>query len=514
MKKTLISIILIAFVCNAFAQGPADAMLYSTNTYVGSARSLSMGNAFVALGGDIGAVAVNPASSAVFRHSEVAITPAVIHSGATSSTLGNTTNDSFASFNISNGGLVLAFDTNQSSGIFNFNFGVCFNKIADFNKMSSGNWTTGSSSMLSPIARSLQGVPESQVAYGDNYNPYTQSNLPWLNIIAYDSFLVSPYPAGSTDYIASTENGTPAAPVIGGQLNQDYFCKTVGGIQEFALNFGMNINDIVYVGANVNFQFLDYRSNSSYREIAKNTLDFVDGFKSMSSDYYLSTRGSGVNFEIGVIVTPVAGLRIGATFTTPTIYRLTDTWNYYMTSSFDNGNSYSCQSPTGSNNYRLNIPFRWSLGLAYTFEDFALISVDLESFNYSKLSMANAAGNKSDFHYENQRIQNGFRNSTNIRAGLEIRPADRWFIRGGYNLVASAGNLVDQVGSITYTYPKTHYGSLGLGYRFGMDRAFSIDFAYQRMLNSKEQYTAYSGGPTIDALNYTNKFLLTFAYRF
>lgn len=515
MKKILFSCIVLAFACNAFAQGPADALLYSTNSYTGTARSLSMGNAFVALGGDIGAMAVNPASSAVYRHSEVSITPALLNAGSSSAVLGCNSNESFTAFKLTSVGFIIAFDTNHTSGLFNFDFGICVNRIADFNKTGSARWTTSESSFPASIAARRAGTEAYELAVSENYNPYSDSNLPWPDILAFDTYLISPYPVGSTNtYIGATQNGVGNTYVIGGPLDQSYFSKSVGGVMEYAINLGFNISDILYLGVNLNLHSLSYEFNSYYSEASRNSKTFDDGFVSMSNNYYLRTTGIGFNAEFGAIVTPIAGLRIGATFTTPTLYRLNDTWNYNMTASFDNGKNPTEHSPTGANSYRLNVPIKWSLGVAYTFEDFALVSVDWESVNNSKLFFANTAGNKVPYDPENQRIANGFRSSSNLRAGLEVRPTDKLYLRGGYNLITSGGNLVDSQGMITYTYPDTHYASAGIGYRFGLERAFSLDFAYQRQIDNRESYSVYGGSPTIDAMNYLNRFLLTFAYRF
>ena len=66
MKKlSLIAIITLAVSITAGAQGVEDALRLSEQFYVGSARTMAMGNAFTALGGDLGAVGINPASTAL-----------------------------------------------------------------------------------------------------------------------------------------------------------------------------------------------------------------------------------------------------------------------------------------------------------------------------------------------------------------------------------------------------------------------------------------------------------------
>ena len=49
-----------------FAQGFYDALRYSTDEIQGTARFRGMSGAFGALGGDMSAVSLNPAGSAVF----------------------------------------------------------------------------------------------------------------------------------------------------------------------------------------------------------------------------------------------------------------------------------------------------------------------------------------------------------------------------------------------------------------------------------------------------------------
>ena len=61
----------------AMAQTAYDALRYSEQYAEGTARSVAMGNAFVALGGDLGSFSLNPASSAVYKYSEVVFTPSV-----------------------------------------------------------------------------------------------------------------------------------------------------------------------------------------------------------------------------------------------------------------------------------------------------------------------------------------------------------------------------------------------------------------------------------------------------
>lgn len=53
------------------AQGEVDALRFSREDLYGTARSMAMGGAFGALGGDLTGVNINPAGIAVYRSSEV-----------------------------------------------------------------------------------------------------------------------------------------------------------------------------------------------------------------------------------------------------------------------------------------------------------------------------------------------------------------------------------------------------------------------------------------------------------
>ncbi|MBQ5803166.1 MAG: hypothetical protein IIW25_02935, partial [Bacteroidales bacterium] len=65
---TIFSIIFIAACQNVWGQSIWDAYRYSQQFNEGTARSVAMGNAMVALGGDIGAISINPAASGVYRY--------------------------------------------------------------------------------------------------------------------------------------------------------------------------------------------------------------------------------------------------------------------------------------------------------------------------------------------------------------------------------------------------------------------------------------------------------------
>lgn len=67
MKKIAMAAALMLAFLTAGAQTSFDAYNFSKTNYAGTARSMALGNAMTALGGDIGAIVLNPAGSAVFN---------------------------------------------------------------------------------------------------------------------------------------------------------------------------------------------------------------------------------------------------------------------------------------------------------------------------------------------------------------------------------------------------------------------------------------------------------------
>ena len=93
-KRIIIATALVAGALQAYAQLTPqyynNALLFSSQFYDGTARSVAMGNAMTALGGDLGALSYNPAASGVYRYTEITLTPSVYSSITNTSFLGNT----------------------------------------------------------------------------------------------------------------------------------------------------------------------------------------------------------------------------------------------------------------------------------------------------------------------------------------------------------------------------------------------------------------------------------------
>ena len=85
-----------------FAQGEMDAYKFSQYDLNGTARYLSMGGAFGALGGDISAMRTNPAGLAIYRSSEIVTTVSLSSIKTKTDWLGIEMDDKKTRFNFDN----------------------------------------------------------------------------------------------------------------------------------------------------------------------------------------------------------------------------------------------------------------------------------------------------------------------------------------------------------------------------------------------------------------------------
>jgi len=504
MKKITTLFLLLATAVGLYAQTADDALSLTEERYEGTARSMAMGNAFTALGGDLGGLGINPAASGVFRYSQFTFTPSFTGTFASAGYLGNSQNTRNVGLTVSNAGAVISFDTGNYTGLLNYNFGFVYNKKNSFRSKMAVSGSTDKSSMLGAYASRLNlfnadkgwshDISQDALDFPSAYSTY--SEFFWPDILAWRAYALAPYYTDSEEtnyiYIGSTENEEGGRIYTGGLLNQYFNRRTYGSVEEFSFNFGGNFNDILYFGANINVETLSRTVEEYYEEKARNHSDFQDGFVSMDNSYWLRTSGAGANIKLGVIVTPVAGLRLGATVTTPTWYSLTDRWDYTMNTEFystedQKYKSYTEQTPTGSYSYKMKSPMRWSVGVAYAFWDRAIVSVDYERVDYSKIRYNTERGNEGDFVEVNREIRDSFLASNIVRAGAEVRVSRLISLRGGYQYYSPSSLY----GASTRVY------SAGIGFNIG-ERA-AIDLAWNRTSNHIDEFQLYG-----DYLAYDN----------
>ena len=513
MYRKFISVLAVmVFAAGMYAQNAYDALRYSGQFAEGTARSAAMGNAMVAVGGDMGGLTINPAASAVYRYSEFMFTPTVTVAGMESEYLGLSASANKTRAGVANFGYVGSFSTYKSSGLVSWSIGLLLNKQNNFTGARKVYGQTDASSWLASLAYNTDGIYAPNMDLTDRNEPFYSSNASWNSILAWNASLLDTLPGTSDLYYAATENLYGNDISVGGELAQRFNAESVGNITEAVINWGGNFSDRLFVGVNMGIQSIMYKYEELMSEEALNSADFHSGFSYFSYGYRYKATGTGINLKAGLIYLPAKWLRLGASVSTPTWMFLSEEWENGVNSEFDDGYSQRIVSPLGTYNYRLNTPFRWNVGAAVMLGNRGVISVDYESVDYTKAKLRDA---DYEFGYdvENSDIRKLFVKQDIFRIGAEMNINPAFALRAGYQYHSSpyAGDTSEGERNI---------GSIGAGYVWSCGASdMFVDLTYQQLLgNSSESFSLY-GDTTVPApvgIAKTNnwKLLLSVGFRF
>lgn len=516
MKKTAITILMALVTMSGYAQTAYSALMLSENDYEGTARTAAMGNAFTALGGDLGAVSINPASSAVANYSQFSVTPGLSIFSSTASGVSpyengdlpyfeRTMRSDRTKFNLPNAGVSLHFETGRKSGIKSFSASFIVNRTASYDQNA---YAAGRNSTTSFMG---------QMAYEASINQYPASalgseqafeDMPWKAVIGYKTGMIDPY---DDIYVGATEKVyDDKTAFMGGTVDQAYGRNISGSKYEYIINVGMNISDFIYLGANLTLNSMDYSYSEYFKETAVDPNDFEityndgDGniiptmtkyFDRMKYNSSYSYSGVGYSAKFGLIVTPMQGLRIGAAIQTPTAMSIDERWEDSGETEFTGagGGRYSSESPYGENSWKFRSPLKANFGLAYTFGKAGLISADYELSDYSRLRYNSSAYTDRDILYEiNEEMKASYGIAHKVRVGAEFKPIPELAIRAGYNLSTSAEKAIwDGFEYIKLDKPTlSHKAAIGLGY--SSKKSFFADIACTRSFIPNEYFMPYS----------------------
>ena len=132
MKKNLFLVSCLLFSSILVAQTHEDALFFSDNNLVGTARSSAMGNAFGALGADVASISINPAGLGVYNSYDFSVTTNLGMREMTSYFQGNKTVDAAGNFNLSSLGFVLPYKINKEGDWRRTNMAFTYNKTNIF----------------------------------------------------------------------------------------------------------------------------------------------------------------------------------------------------------------------------------------------------------------------------------------------------------------------------------------------------------------------------------------------
>ena len=539
MKRIFVALAILGVAASASAQNMYDAMMFSENNYYGTARSMALGNAMTAVGGDLGSIGLNPAGSAVAGYSQITMTPGLSFSNMTSTyaqfgtdVQGSSETTGKTRFGLPNIGYVENFETGNSWGVKSFTFGLVSNRTANYNQRFVGYGNNQYTSRFGEIAVAGTGYTPYDLGLGNN-DAYYDSTAPWDVIAAYRANLISGYDSTNNYYAGSTEfvpkDGMPYVP---GELKQVVDVLSSGSKQDIIVNFGLNMDDKLFLGLNVGIPTASYRYNEFYSETPANPDLFpitftTDGgevetnFKGGTMEYERTNDIDGIYAKFGVIYLPTKNLRLGAAIQTPTAYTIREMWQWSAASTYGNSSFNSSDlSPLGDYTYCLRSPYIADFGVAYTFGGRGFISADYELTDYSVMRFSELHEDFGDdyFYYTNEcnRLFAGVSHS--LRLGLEYRLTPEFAVRAGYSLLTSpekhytnasgqeinASMFVDnfddlrgELRNASYYQDRTDAVSFGIGY--SSPGSFFMDLAARRTNYPDSNFAPYYDYENFDA---------------
>ena len=491
-RRIILSLGLLALAASSKAQYHEDVFRYSRQNYQGTARSMGLAGAWGAVGADLSSASINPAGLGLYRKSEFMAAVSINSFSANTNYGGTESSDYRLGFNIPNFGIAI---TNLSQykgksateGLVSYSFAFGVNRLSDYQQNIEFSGSNRNTTVGDFLAQSAAGRDSAAFLSSDYDN--TLAALAWRVRLIDNN--------GSASSYASIQKL---------QADTNYFVnhfqqmKTRGRSSEWYVSGGMNLSNIVYLGASLVFQDVSFNSKTTLNEELTSSTINNNIYKSASIYQYVNTKGSGVGAKIGAIIRPLDFLKIGASYHTPVILNLTDYYRNELTMVYSNGSSFT--EPTEDREdyfeYQIRTPSRYNVSGAVTINKFGLLTLDYEQVDYSsgKLSADNYSYAK-----ENSRVQSLYDKATNIRAGLEVKHNDLRF-RAGYALLGSPFKST----YISNEDGKRNLISAGFGWIYDQDYFF--DIAVNRV-SGKDIYAPYDGANQ-NAVNQFERYMFTF----
>ncbi len=555
MKKYIFAAFAAVLASTAMSQSSVDLFTLSSSQLRGTARYMSMAGAFGALGGDISVLNQNPAGIGVYRSSDISATLDIDGQRTSLQGTGSETythKQTRAACN--NFGYVGTVNLGSSIMPY-FQWGATYNRVNSFERYYRGYFPTLSTSWSNYVANRAQGYTQNQLFGDEKYDPFFNSDCDWLSILSYNTLLINPNPnagnQGEQDYVGLFKNDSSG--------NAEVEVREQGYIDEYSINFGGNISDMIYWGIGFGIRDLSFTRTANYNEQISDAYVPVDpensdnlgnGAAEWSIDSYQRVSGTGFNLKVGLIFKPVNEFRLGLAVHTPTWYNLNFQQSadvQYGLGYFDEKSGYYTYDnyPGGDNNpyastgdgywsRSMKTPWRLMASAAGVFGGRFIISADYVYEAYPDMCTTGDDPEIADIAND---VKQYYQGSHELRLGAELRITPAFSLRAGYGFKTSAAKS-EAYNSREYIYTSgvstmyafegdRHNVTFGLGYRFGQ---FSIDAAYIHSTQTA-QWSAFSSfphqadnayalatgaqrGPQAELRDTHNRFALTLGYRF
>lgn len=412
----------------------------SERSIMGTARYVGMGGAMTAIGGDPSASLANPAGLGLYRRTEVMLTTDVM--------IDQTRQEYIRGFEqrvlpmLPQASVVLCFPGRSIDET-----GVQFNSLMfSYNRVHTFN-------------RSFYAVQ-------DNGDASLGSLLRTADVM------------WDIDFCDEAKN-----------RSNSFALRETGYVNEYAVDWGMNISNKWFVGAGLHVQSYLFSSEADFRE----------DFSISGNQYYNKNRASilvsgvGANLTAGLIYRPISWVRLGFSIHTPSLSTVTISTSGNLEAKKDTlGFSYA---PDTLYRYRdYHQPLKTSISAACQFGAYGMFALQ---YDYSHANFMN------DLH--------------TLRAGLEIIPILGLYINAGYafestfkpdQIVPMDNSLIRQDTHFR-NIQRAHYASIAFGYR---GTHMMVQAAYQYRWQRTNLYAHEWVETPYDMISDTHRIILTIGW--
>lgn len=507
--KNYISILSLVLASTAMqSQEVNDALRYSLTEPMGTARFRALSGAFGAVGGDLSAVNINPASSVIFNNNQISASLSNYNTNNTNNYFGTRNSNSENTFDLNQAGAVFVFKKHDESEWKKFAIALNYENQNNFDNSMFISGTNPSNSIdkyFQFYANKDGGAQEELInsyyyshSFDQNGDPYedysflanyfnTSESTIANNLSSFvyqylgetggqysfdnqQAFLgFESYIIDVADDYTDTNRNYKSLVGPGGNYYHENSIETTGYNGKLAFNASANYQDKLMIGINLNSHFSDYIKSSRFFESNNNTNTTETYVKRIYFDNYIHTYGNGFSFQLGAILKLSNQIRIGATYESPTWHRLTDELSQSVVAVSGNNTSELPADIVDPNitmvfePYKIQTPGKLTGSAAIIFGKQGFISVDYSIKDYSSMRLKP----ENDFTSSNNQIEDLFTTSKELRIGGEYK-IEKWSLRGGFRSETSPYRDENIMGDL-----KGY--SAGFGYNFGGTK---LDFAY------------------------------------
>ena len=482
MKKNIPHVfVAFFFTLGIHAQSMNDLLRFSRTELNGTARYVSMGGAFNALGGDFSAIKDNPAAAAVFINSEIGLTGNTLENKIDAKYFGSSNSIDSRSSDIDQFGLVLVLNDMEKNDFVKLTFAYNYQVEQLFNSKFNAIGTNPNRGLDDYFLSFANGIPYSQIKTYDNESisesyKYLGENNGFASqqaFLGYQSYVINPFEIedGNIRYFSYSNPQDQA-------LDHDFFVSESGNSSKHSFSIATQHKKNIYVGFNLNSHHARLRRIDNLNEYnygGNSTFDFTE----FEND--LLTVAEGFSFQLGAIYKTNYNLRFGLSYQSPVWFKLIDELTQSIITSKSFGSDTIDPQIINIYEYKISTPSKFSGGLAYVFKSRGLISLQYDLVNYQNASFDIGIGDLN-FINQNNKIKSVLKSAGTLRIGGEYR-FGRLSTRIGY---------FNQEGINRFSLDAGKGISFGLGYNFG---GSALNFGISNLVYERSE-SIYQNGLT------------------